>query len=171
LTVTNALGVKPDRFSPDSARLGVVTGSGVEAWRLADQMLDATYPGGGRTVINAAMSPDWSVVAGILTPAQTFGEWRTSDGVQIINLPDAFNSPGVAGLSRNGAILGAQLFSLHTHATDFDAIVVVDVPTAQTLRIFGAAATGAPSSRQLQIGPGGDRLYTLESPVVAVWCR
>jgi len=171
LTVTNALGVTPDRFSPDSARLGVVTGSGVDAWRLADQMLDATYPGGGRTVINAAMSPDWSVVAGILMPAQTFGEWRTSDGVQLINLPDAFNSPGVAGLSRNAAILGAKLFSLHTHATDFDAIVVVDVPTAQTLRIFGAAATGAPSSRQLQIGPGGDRLFTLESPVVAVWCR
>ena len=171
LTVTSALGVKPDRFSPDSARLGVVTGSGVEAWRLADQMLDATYPGGGRTVINAAMSPDWSVVAGILTPAQTFGEWRTSDGVQILTLPDAFNSPGVAGLSRNGTILGAKLFSLHTHATDFDAIVVVDVPTAQRLRIFAAAAAGAPSSRQLQIGPGGDRLYTLESPVVAVWCR
>ena len=171
LTVTGAIGVKPDRFSPDSARLGVVTGSGVAAWRLADQMLDATYPGGSVTIFNAAMSPDWSVVAGILTPAQTFGEWRTSDGTQILNLPNAFNSPGVAGFSTTGAIVGARLFTLHTHATDFSAIVVVDVPTSETMRIFGAASTGAPSTRQLQIGPNGDRLYTLESPVVAVWCR
>jgi hypothetical protein len=171
LTVTGAIGVRPDRFSPDSARLGVVTGSGVAAWRLADQMLDATYPGGGRSVFNAAMSPDWSVVAGILTPAQTFGEWRTSDGVQVLNLPNAFNSPGVAGLSTNGGIVGARLFTLHTHSTDFSAIAVVDVATSQTMRLFGAASTGAPASRQLQIGPGGDRLYTLESPVVAVWCR
>jgi hypothetical protein len=171
LTVTGAIGVKPDRFSPDSARLGVVTGSGVAAWRLADQMLDATYPGGAVNVFNAAMSPDWSVVAGILTPTQTFGEWRTSDGTQILNLPNAFNSPGVAGLSTNGAIVGARLFTLHTHATDFSAIAVVDVATSETMRLFGAASTGAPSTRQLQIGPSGDRLYTLESPVVAVWCR
>ena len=68
-------------------------------------------------------------------------------------------------------IVGARLFVLHTHATDFSAIYFIDVPTGQTLRLFGAASTGAPAGRQLQIGPGGDRIYTLESPVVAVWCR
>jgi len=171
LTVTGAIGVRPDRFSPDSGRLGVVTGNGVDAWRLSDQMLDATYPGGGLSVFNAALSPDWSVVGGILSPAQTFGVWRTVDRVRILNLPNAFNSPGVAGFSTNGLIVGARLFTLHTHATDFSAIAVVDVPTGQTMRLFGAASTGAPSSRHLYIGAAGARIYTLESPVVAVWCR
>jgi hypothetical protein len=170
LTVMGPFGLRPDRFSPDSGRLGVVTGDGIAAWRLSDQMLDASYPQ-GVSVTNAALSPDWSVVAGIRTSTQSFGVWRTADGVQILDRPNAFNSPGVAGFSRDGAVVGARLFVLHTHATDYSAIVLIDVATGQTLRVFGAVSSGAPASRQLQVGAGAARIYTLESPVVAVWCR
>jgi WD40 repeat protein len=167
LTINGPFGIQPDRFSPDSARLAVRTDTGIDAWRLADQMIDATYPPGGAIVLNAALSPDWSVVGGIRATTQTFGVWRTTDGAQILDLPGGSNSPGVAGFSRDGSLVGAAIFVLHTHAVDFTAIFVVDVATGQTHRLFGAS----PGRRQLQIGPGGDRLYTLESPVVAVWCR
>ena len=41
---------------PDSARLGVVTGTGVDAWRLSDQMLDASYPPGAKRLQRRAVT-------------------------------------------------------------------------------------------------------------------
>src|SRR4029077_11890231 len=60
--------LQADSFSPDSKRLAVVAAYGMQIWDLATGAADATYGMGGAPLRNAALSPDWSVMGGIVIP-------------------------------------------------------------------------------------------------------
>jgi WD40 repeat protein len=168
-TITGAEVVDVDHFSPDSTRLGVATSNGIEDWVIATGMHETTFPPAMTGLTGADMSPDWSVV-GAQTQTPALDVWR-ADGTLLLSIPDNATASRVAGFSPDGALVAAELFDLHDHSTNFTAIHIVDVASGFEERLFGAIGDGLQPPRQVVISNDGARLFSLESPVVAVWCQ
>jgi len=153
------------RYSPDSSRLAIRDNSGIEVWRIADQTREASYPTGQAAML-AVLSPDWSLITGVTTAPWGVGIWRTSDSALLLHLPiDVEAVP--PGFAFGGSIVAHHDYVIHTHAMDWDALHIRDLTTGSTLRVFGATS----ESRPLAMGLDGFRVFTLEAPNVAVWCR
>jgi hypothetical protein len=167
LELTEGNGV--DRYSPDSKRLAVRTSEGVEVWRLDDAVLDATYPLGAEAS-SAVLSPDWSVTASIVSSSTTgttgLRLLGTTSGALLAEMAtSSWRAPPI--LSTDGSIVAVTDYITHTHGVDWEALRIVDAPTGVTQRQFGANY----GSGVAAFGRDGARLFTLEPPVVAVWCR
>ena len=135
------------------------------------------YPLGALT-----WSGDGRFGAGTGDPAALFHFWGEAGDVQLCGpaadttAAPALASLGTAGpagenqtaMSSDGSLTISSAFVVHTHATNYDALSVLDSMTATLLRQFGAMN----GTESIAIStPAGDRLYTPQGSDVAVWCR
>ncbi|HEX3902672.1 MAG TPA: hypothetical protein VH853_07460 [Polyangia bacterium] len=135
------------------------------------------YPLGALT-----WSADGRFGAGTGDPAALFHFWREADDAQLCGpAADSSTAPALASLgsagpagenqtamSSDGSLTVSSAFVVHTHATNYDALSVVDSMTATLLRQFGAMNGTEPIAVSV---PTGDRLFTPQGNDVAVWCR
>jgi hypothetical protein len=162
-----------DSFSPDSKRLAVVAADGMQIWDLATGAVDTTYGMGGAQLRNAALSPDWSVMGGIVIPVDPMQwsqyaarVWRPVDGspVSKIGMVTDFDYP--PRFDPSGAIMVTTLYTIHTVGSTWYAPHVWSVATGAELRVFG---TSVPND--MIPFAGGDRLLTRAGTGIAIWCR
>jgi WD40 repeat protein len=165
---------QPDSFSLDSRKLAVPGPDGMQIWDLASASRDTTYGMSGAPMRNIALSPDWSVMSGIVTVEQPPSNryealvWRPADGslVSQIGMVADFEFP--PRFDPSGAIMATTLLEDHTLGNNWYAPHVWSAATGAELRVFG---TSVPVPNDLILFAGGDRLLTRMGSGVAVWCR
>jgi len=126
-------------------------------------------------------TPDGKLGAGTGDPAALFHLWSEPAGAALcapvvsgapapgLDSEGAFFDPLAMQMltSDDGSVVITNPVVLHAHATDWNALNVAN-PDGSTLRVFGAV----PEGRAISIAhPSGARLYTVQGPDIAVWCR
>jgi len=163
-----------DSFSPDSRQVAVNVGGAVQAMDVATGVAATTYSVAGMTYARTALSPDWSLMGGVLAPIPYGADqlastlWHPQDGSIVRKIGDAryFDTP--PRFDTANAIVAAFSFENHTLGTNWSAWHVWSVTDGTALRTFPMSSS---PTEPFAILPGGQRLLTRAGTAVAVWCR
>jgi WD40 repeat protein len=165
-------------FSPDSKRLAVAMGSamsgGMAIWDLATGLLTTTYALDGSSVNELGLSPDWSVMAGVVSTIPHRWEdqvtliWHPQDGSVVSQIGRYTDMQGPPTFDASNAIVAAFLHVTHTLSTDWYAWRVWSVADGAELRMF---TTSNGFREPLLALPGGSQLLTRAGTALARWCR
>jgi hypothetical protein len=162
-----------DSFSPDNQRVAVSVSGAMQAFDIATGVAATTYSVAGMTTTRTALSPDWSLMGGVLAPVPYGGDrlastvWRPQDGsiVNRIGSDSVFGAP--PRFDTTNAIVAALSFEGHALGTNWSAWHVWSVTDGTALRAFPMSSSAEPFA----ILPGGQRVLTRAGTAVAVWCR
>ena len=162
--------------SPQGDLVG--TNEGTTFW--LDPMTGDAMRTFGRTLGNVTWSAGGRYGAATADGA-LFSMWSEADGAELCAPPQrgapapplsslGATTPNASGeiVSADGSTSAANVYVVHTHASNWTALHVRDAASGTERRIFGAVR----DVRPISVAPDGARLYTPEGPsALAVWCR
>jgi WD40 repeat protein len=162
-----------DSFSPDGRQLAVTSGGAMLAFDVASGGRSTTYSISGSTMSYAAMSPDWSLMGGVLEPIPYSWDdavaaiWRPQDGSVVHQIGQQHDLWGTPRVDTSDAIVAAIVYGTHNVGTDWMAWHVWSVADGTELRAFPLGGYDQPFA----ILPAGRRLLTRAGTAIAAWCR
>ena len=163
-----------DSFSPDSKQLAVAASGAFQAWDVATGAAAMAYSVPDSTFARAALSPDWSLMGGIVSPNPYSADklaatvWHAQDGSIVRQIGRDGSFYIAPRFDTANTIVASFSYEAHTLGTDWFARRVWSVTDGTQLRAFPLSSA---ITEPFAILPGGQRLLTRAGTAVAVWCR